>query len=164
MRGRANVLYWATTGSLVGLGLIGLMSIGIPFVIVGLIVAVVGVWRPGIGGAWGLLIGRASGAHPSVAHSRGCPDGVEPVLRPAGRSRHTDPAPGRSGRVFVHPRQLLRDVRHLYGGSALGGNPRALGARPYPRRRSPGSPARGFWRVRRPGATERQAAPPSGIS
>jgi hypothetical protein len=32
-------------------GLIGLMIIGFPFVITGLIMAVVGVWRPGVGGA-----------------------------------------------------------------------------------------------------------------
>ncbi len=40
-----------------GFGLIGLMTIGFPFVVVGLVMAVVGVWRPGIGGAWGFLVG-----------------------------------------------------------------------------------------------------------
>jgi hypothetical protein len=40
-----------------GFGLIDLMSIGFPCVVVGLIIAVVGVERPGICGAWGFLIG-----------------------------------------------------------------------------------------------------------
>jgi hypothetical protein len=57
MRGQAGALYWVAAGAVMGFGLIGLMTIGFPFVVVGLIMAVVGVWRPGIGGAWGFLVG-----------------------------------------------------------------------------------------------------------
>jgi hypothetical protein len=57
MRDHSGVLYWVATGALMGFGLIGLMTIGFPFVVVGLIMAVVGVWKPGIGGAWGILVG-----------------------------------------------------------------------------------------------------------
>jgi hypothetical protein len=57
MRSRAGALYWVATGAVMGFGLIGLMTIGFPFVVVGLVMAVVGMWKPGIGGAWGFLIG-----------------------------------------------------------------------------------------------------------
>ena len=57
MRGPTGFLYWLVAGAVVGFGLIGLMSIGFPFLIIGIVLCVVGVWRPGIGGSWAFLIG-----------------------------------------------------------------------------------------------------------
>jgi hypothetical protein len=57
MRNRTGLLYWVATGAVMGFGLIGLMTIGFPFLIAGLAMAGVGVWKPGVGGAWGVLIG-----------------------------------------------------------------------------------------------------------
>ncbi len=80
MRGKANVLYWATTGALVGFGLIGLMSIGFPVVVAGLVMAVAGVWRPGIGGAWGFLIGF--GGLPALVLLLNIVEGARTALNP----------------------------------------------------------------------------------
>jgi len=57
MRGRTGDLYWIAAGAMMGFGVIGLMTIGFPFVVIGLVMTLVGVWRPGLGGAWGLLVG-----------------------------------------------------------------------------------------------------------
>jgi hypothetical protein len=57
MRDRTGFLYWLVAGAVVGFGLIGLMTIGYPFLIAGMILCVVGLWRPGIGGSWAFLIG-----------------------------------------------------------------------------------------------------------
>lgn len=57
MRDRAGFFYWLVAGAFVGFGLIGLMTIGFPFLISGMILCVVGVWKPGIGGSWAFLIG-----------------------------------------------------------------------------------------------------------
>jgi hypothetical protein len=50
-------LYWLVAGAFVGFGLIGLMTIGFPFLIFGMVLCVVGVWKPGIGGSWAFLVG-----------------------------------------------------------------------------------------------------------
>ena len=57
MRGRTGALYWIATGAVIGFGVIGLMTVGFPFVVVGLVLVLVGLWRPGPSGAWGLLVG-----------------------------------------------------------------------------------------------------------
>jgi hypothetical protein len=57
MRGSPGFLYWLVAGAVVGFGLIGIMTIGYPFLIVGMVLCVVGVGRPGIGGSWAFLIG-----------------------------------------------------------------------------------------------------------
>lgn len=57
MRSRLRILYWIITGALMGFGLIGLMTIGAPFLIVGLVMAFVGIWKPGLSGAWTGLVG-----------------------------------------------------------------------------------------------------------
>jgi hypothetical protein len=80
MRGKANVLYWATTGALVGFGLIGLTSNGFPFVVAGLVMAVVGVRRPGISGAWGFLIGF--GGLPALVLLLNIVEGARTALNP----------------------------------------------------------------------------------
>lgn len=57
MRARMSLIYWSVAGAILGFGLIGLMTIGFPFLIVGMILCIVGVWKPGIGRSWAFLIG-----------------------------------------------------------------------------------------------------------
>jgi hypothetical protein len=80
MRGRAGALYWVATGAVMGFGLIGLMTIGFPFVVIGLVMAVVGVWRPGISGARGFLIGF--GGLPSLVFLLHIAQGIRTALNP----------------------------------------------------------------------------------
>jgi hypothetical protein len=80
MRNRTGLLYWGLTGAVTGFGLIGLMSIGLPFLIFGLIMVVVGVWRPGIGGVWGVLIGF--GGLPALVFASHIVKGVRTTLNP----------------------------------------------------------------------------------
>jgi hypothetical protein len=80
MRSRAGTLYWAATGAVLGFGLIGLMTVGFPFVIVGLAMALVGVWKPGTGGAWGILIGF--GGLPALVFLSHIVQGVRTALNP----------------------------------------------------------------------------------
>ena len=69
-----------------GPGVIGLMTVGFAFVVDCLVMVLVRLlWRLSLGGARGLLVGIGwLSALFSVAHGQGSPDGVEPVLRPAG--------------------------------------------------------------------------------
>ena len=80
MRGRANSIYWVTSGAMTGFGLIGLMTIGFPFLVVGLAMAVVGVWRSSISGAWGFLIGF--GGLPSLVFLLHIAQGIRTALNP----------------------------------------------------------------------------------
>lgn len=57
MKSRMAALYWVITGAMIGFGLIGLMTIGFPFLAVGLIMTLVGVWKPGLKSAWAGLVG-----------------------------------------------------------------------------------------------------------
>lgn len=43
MRESIDALYWAVAGAMLGFGMIGLMSIGAPFLLLGLIMAALGV-------------------------------------------------------------------------------------------------------------------------
>jgi hypothetical protein len=52
-----RVLYWLVTGALVGFGFIGILSIGLPFLLVGLAMVVFGAIRLGGSGIWALLVG-----------------------------------------------------------------------------------------------------------
>jgi len=53
VREKVGALYWAVTGAtMMGLGLVGLMSIGGPFLIAGTVIVAFGVWKPGIGKSW----------------------------------------------------------------------------------------------------------------
>jgi hypothetical protein len=47
MGSRAGALYWMATGAVIGFGLIGLMTIGFPFLVAGLVMALMDLWRPG---------------------------------------------------------------------------------------------------------------------
>lgn len=80
MRGRMGFLYWLVAGAVVGFGLIGLMTIGFPFLIAGMILCVVGVWRPGIGGSWAFLIGL--GGLPALVFLRHIADAAVSALNP----------------------------------------------------------------------------------
>ena len=52
-----RVLYWLVTGALIGFGFIGILSIGWPFLLVGLAMVVYGAIRLGGSGVWSLLVG-----------------------------------------------------------------------------------------------------------
>ena len=54
---RGRVLYWLVTGALIGFGFIGILSIGWPFLLVGLAMVVYGTIRLGGSGIWALLVG-----------------------------------------------------------------------------------------------------------
>jgi hypothetical protein len=80
MRGRGGALYWVATGAVMGFGLISLMTIGFPFVVVGLVMALVGVWRPGLSGGWGFLAGF--GGFPALVFLSHIVAGLRTVLNP----------------------------------------------------------------------------------
>lgn len=52
-----KVLYWAISGGFVGFGLIGILSIGYPFLVIGAIMCVIGVFKVGVRSAWSALVG-----------------------------------------------------------------------------------------------------------
>lgn len=53
--GRA--LYWLLTGALIGFGVIAILSIGFPFLLLGLILVIFGAIRLGGSGLWAALVG-----------------------------------------------------------------------------------------------------------
>ena len=52
-----RVLYWMLAGSLIGFGLIALLSIGLPFLLLGLVLIVFGAVRLGGQGLWAAFVG-----------------------------------------------------------------------------------------------------------
>lgn len=52
-----RVLYWLLTGALIGFGMIGILSIGFPFLLLGLAGVIFGAIRLGSSGLWAALIG-----------------------------------------------------------------------------------------------------------
>ena len=80
MRGSTGFLYWLAAGAVVGFGLIGIMTIGYLFLIAGMILCVVGVWKPGIGGGWAFLIGL--GGLPALVFLRHITDAAMTALNP----------------------------------------------------------------------------------
>ncbi|HEY7984600.1 MAG TPA: hypothetical protein VID73_10560 [Ktedonobacterales bacterium] len=52
-----HVLYWLLTGALIGFGAIAILSIGFPFILLGLILVVFGAVRLGGAGLWAALVG-----------------------------------------------------------------------------------------------------------
>ena len=57
----AAYAWWVGVGALIGLGIVGLLTIGIALLAVGALLALVGVLRPGLrGGAAGTLAGVAA--------------------------------------------------------------------------------------------------------
>ena len=57
MRDWMKVLYWAIAGGFAGFGLIGILSIGYLFLLIGVIMSVLGVLKMGIRSAWSALVG-----------------------------------------------------------------------------------------------------------
>ena len=80
MRVWTGSLYWLVAGAVVGFGLIGLMTIGYPFLIVGMVLCIVGVWKPGIGGSWAFLIGL--GGLPALVFLRHIADAALTAMNP----------------------------------------------------------------------------------
>lgn len=52
-----RTLYWLLTGALIGFGFIAILSIGAPFVLLGVILAVIGAIRFREKGIWAALVG-----------------------------------------------------------------------------------------------------------
>src|SRR5258707_12811164 len=52
-----RVLYWLLTGALIGFGVIAILSIGFPFLLLGLILVVFGAIQLGGAGLWAALVG-----------------------------------------------------------------------------------------------------------
>ena len=80
MRGAGDVLYWVVAGALVGIGLIGLTTVGLPVLIAGLAMAAVGFWRPGVRGAWAFPIGF--GGLPALVFLLHIVGGIRSALSP----------------------------------------------------------------------------------
>ncbi len=57
MRELASAAYWAATGALMTFGFLGLASIGLPFLLIGWLMAIFGLIMLGIEGAWSITIG-----------------------------------------------------------------------------------------------------------
>jgi hypothetical protein len=103
MGSRAGALYWMATGAVIGFGLIGLMTIGFPYLVAGLVMALVGLWRPGRGGAWSLLLGI--GGLPALVFLshlvRGLLTALNPYCGEPGPGAPMPPPPGPVGCAFV---------------------------------------------------------------
>jgi hypothetical protein len=54
--GMGAKVYWGLVGALIGFGVLSLLSIGLPFVLVGMVLAVVGIWKFGVHDAWVALV------------------------------------------------------------------------------------------------------------
>jgi hypothetical protein len=52
-----RTLYWPLAGALIGFGVIAILSVGIPFLLLGLILVVFGAVRWGGAGLWAALVG-----------------------------------------------------------------------------------------------------------
>jgi hypothetical protein len=119
-------------------------------VVVGLVMALVGVWRPGLSGAWGFLAGF--GGLPALVFLSHIVAGLRTVLNPycdqRGPGTTIPPPVGPVERAYI-PSSYIRDVRDLHGVGARGGGLGTLPARP-------------FAPLRRLGIAEIQASSPAG--
>lgn len=82
MREWSYALYWLVTGALVGFGFIGSFSIGLPFLVIGMLMSAFGFLKFGVHDSWAFLVGL--GELPALvlqSTSRGYPERTEPVLR-----------------------------------------------------------------------------------
>lgn len=57
MREWASAVYWTATGALMGFGFLAAFTIGIPFLMIGLVMAVFGMFMLWIKGAWAITVG-----------------------------------------------------------------------------------------------------------
>jgi hypothetical protein len=121
MRDRAGALYWIATGAVMGFGLIGVMTIGFPFLVAGLVMAIVGLWRPSWGGAWGLLVGI--GGLPALVFLAHFVQGIRTALNPycaeQGPGTMMPPPPGPVECALVPPSYYVMFV--IFTAVALAG-------------------------------------------
>lgn len=52
-----RTVYWFVVGGLIGFGVIGVLGIGAPFLLLGVILLVIGAWRLGVRDLWAALVG-----------------------------------------------------------------------------------------------------------
>ena len=57
MREMAGVVYWALSGGLISFGFLAAWTIGLPFLLIGTIMTVFGLFWPGIRGVWAITAG-----------------------------------------------------------------------------------------------------------
>lgn len=89
-----RTLYWLLAGALAGCGVIALLSIGLPFIVVALVMVIVGAARVGGRGLWALLVGF--GAAPALLLLRdvtaapwGCDTGGQTTTQAPGVSYYS---------------------------------------------------------------------------
>ena len=63
------------------------MTVGFPFVVIGLVLVLVGLWKPGMSGAWGLLVGI--GGLPALVFLSHIVQGLQTAVNPY--CHHQDP-------------------------------------------------------------------------
>ncbi len=80
MREKVAPFYWAAAGALAGFGLIGLMTIGAPFLLVGVVLALVGLVFLRTRGFWAFFVGF--GGLPALAFLLHISDGIRSALNP----------------------------------------------------------------------------------
>ncbi len=72
--------YWAAAGALAGFGLIGLMTIGAPFLLVGVVLALVGLLFLRTTGLWAFFVGF--GGLPALVFLLHISNGIRSALNP----------------------------------------------------------------------------------
>jgi O-antigen ligase len=80
MRERVAPFYWAAAGALAGFGLIGLMTIGGPFLLAGAVLALAGLILLRTKGIWALFVGF--GGLPALVFLLHISNGVRTALNP----------------------------------------------------------------------------------
>ena len=80
MRGKVAPFYWAAAGALAGFGLIGLMTIGGPFLLPGAVLALAGLILLRTKGIWALFV--EFGGLPALVFLLHISDGVRTALNP----------------------------------------------------------------------------------
>ena len=100
MRERVAPFYWAAAGALAGFGLIGLMTIGGPFLLAGAVLALAGLILLRTKGIWALFVGF--GGLPALVFLLHISNGVGTALNPycaQGRPGALPPGAGAPGPV-----------------------------------------------------------------
>jgi hypothetical protein len=80
MRERVAPFYWASAGALAGFGLIGLMTIGAPFLLAGVVLALVGLIFLRTRGLWAFFVGF--GGLPALVFLLHISNGIRSALNP----------------------------------------------------------------------------------
>jgi hypothetical protein len=137
MREKVAPSYWTATGALAGFGLIGQMTIGAPFLLAGVVLALVGLPLLWTRGTWAFFVGF--GGLPALVFLLHIFNGVRTALNPycaemGGPGALAAGAAG-PGLVLVCSGQLLCHVHRVCGGRAhRGGRGSPAAAHRPPRR------------------------------